>query len=100
MPALAGVGLYSAGVIIFANGAAILFGFHLGSQRAVAQIVRAFNGLLHGDTIPSRGRAAREPLATTGADRAGGKFATFLSRPWMAVSKLCFLKKAQSGKKQ
>jgi hypothetical protein len=60
MPALAGVGLNSSGFIVFANGAAILFGFHFGRERAIAQVVRAFNGLLHEVIIPSRGQVARE----------------------------------------
>jgi hypothetical protein len=62
VPAIAGVGLNSSRVIVFANGAAILFGFYFGRERAVAQVVRALNGLLHEATIPSLALGL-EPLA-------------------------------------
>lgn len=74
MPALAGVGFNPAGVVVFANGAAIFFGFHLGGQRAIAQIVRALNSLLHGATIPS---LVRRDAALGHPETAGKKTSMF-----------------------
>jgi hypothetical protein len=55
MAAVARLHFDSIFVCVFAGLGAILFGLHFRGNRAIAQIVRAFNRLLHAVRFPALG---------------------------------------------
>jgi hypothetical protein len=105
MAAVARILLYPRALVVLASRAAILFGFHLCRHRAVAQVVRALNRLLHVVGIPNRHRTACEPLAVRSIwSKAAqmmpvGKCATFSSSAGCRFPNFVLSKMRSNGEK-